>query len=318
VVARLPAYSLRTIRLAITPTLFSRCNKIDERIEALEFMRSPDDHILFVTLDSCRYDTFVDSHVPNLKAIAPFYKAKAPSYFTYGSHSAMFVGFIPGIAGSAQAFFDPKFGKLFKIAGGGYPGKGTEGYCLPGKNIVEGFNNLGYETFGTAATSWFNPATATGSHLTDSFSRFFYSGPYFLKEQVKFINSCLAGASGPTFTFMNIGETHVPYWHDGAPWPVDDNPCRPFQGTDRSEECRVRQRGSLEFIDGQIGEVLNKHMEGTIIVCADHGDCWGEDGLWEHGIMHEMTVTVPLIIRYKGEPWILQNSREQNRSSKRR
>ena len=37
------------------------------------------------------------------------------------------------------------------------------------------------------------------------------------------------------------------------------------------------------------------------IVCADHGDCWGEDGLWEHGISHPCTLTVPLLLRVRGQ-----------------
>jgi hypothetical protein len=273
------------------------------------------DHILFITLDSCRFDTFSNSYAPNLKAVAPYYKAQAPGYFTYGSHSSMFVGFTPGIAGSAQTFFDPKFGKLFKIVGVGYSGKGTEGYALSGKNIIEGFNNLGYKTIGTAAMMWFDPSTVTGSHLTDSFSKFFYSGPYFLSEQIKFVDDCLAKASSPTFTFMNIGETHVPYWHEGALWSPEDNPCRPYQLADRSQECRERQRASLEFIDRKIGDLLRRHMDGTIIICADHGDCWGEDGLWEHAFMHEMTTTVPLMIRYKGKSCVLRGSHDPDSSA---
>jgi hypothetical protein len=35
----------------------------------------------------------------------------------------------------------------------------------------------------------------------------------------------------------------------------------------------------------------------TVIICADHGDCWGEDGLWEHGVSHEKTLEVPLLFR---------------------
>ena len=35
----------------------------------------------------------------------------------------------------------------------------------------------------------------------------------------------------------------------------------------------------------------------AVIVCADHGDCWGEDGLWEHGVSHEKTLEVPLLFR---------------------
>ena len=47
---------------------------------------------------------------------------------------------------------------------------------------------------------------------------------------------------------------------------------------------------------------LNRFANETVILCADHGDCWGEDGLWEHGISHWATLTVPLLMRVRGEP----------------
>jgi hypothetical protein len=258
--------------------------------------------VLFITLDSCRFDTFEGAQAPNMKSIAPLHQAQAPSYFTYGSHSAMFVGFTPGLAGSGQAFLDPKFGKLFKIVGAGHPGKGIEGFTLHGRNIVEGFSRLGYTTIGAAAMGWFDPTTVTGGHLTDAFAHFIYTGGYDLRRQLSFVEEKLAAAAGPTFTFLNIGETHVPYWHAGASWSPDDNPCQPFQTVDRSAECRSRQTACLEFVDWEIGDLLARHLGGTIVVCGDHGDCWGEDGLWEHGIMHPMTTTVPLLIRHRGEP----------------
>ncbi|WP_182085670.1 sulfatase-like hydrolase/transferase [Aureimonas sp. ME7] len=265
-------------------------------------MSDASDHVLFVTLDSCRYDTFAAGAAPNIKAVAPLHKAQSPSYFTYGSHSAMFVGFTPGISGAAQPLLDPKFGKLFKIVGAGHPGKGTEGYELVGRNIVDGFRRLGYTTIGTAAMGWFDPATVTGGHLSDSFEHFFYAGAYYLGNQMAWVNERLAEAEGNTFTFVNVGETHVPYWHEGAPWSADDNPCHPFQTVDRSSECRSRQTACLEFADRLLAPLIERHMDGTIIICGDHGDCWGEDGLWEHGIMHPMTTTVPLLIRFKGKP----------------
>ena len=46
--------------------------------------------------------------------------------------------------------------------------------------------------------------------------------------------------------------------------------------------------------------LLKLFSNSTILICSDHGDCWGEDGLWEHGISHEKTLTVPLILRSKG------------------
>ncbi len=260
------------------------------------------DRVLFVTLDSCRFDTFANGAAPNIKALAPLHKAQSPSYFTYGSHSAMFVGFTPGIPGAAQPLLDPKYGKLFKIAGIGFAGKGTEGYTLAGSNIIEGFRNLGYTTIGTAAMAWFDPSTATGTHLSRSFDHFLYAGPYHLGKQMEWVSRRLSYAHGDTFTFVNVGETHVPYWFEGADWSPDDNPCLPFQNRDRAAECRRRQTACLEYVDALLAPLLERHRDGTVIVCGDHGDCWGEDGLWEHGIAHPMTTTVPLVIRYKGRP----------------
>ena len=100
--------------------------------------------------------------------------------------------------------------------------------------------------------------------------------------------------------FLNVGETHVPYYYEGAPWDVNDNPCVPFQTADRSGDCRLRQRACVEFVDRAIGPLLDRFLGASIVLCSDHGDCWGEDGLWEHGISHEMTLTVPLLIRLRG------------------
>lgn len=259
--------------------------------------------VLFITLDSCRYDTFMNASAPSLKAIGPVHKAQAPSYFTYGSHSAMFVGFTPGIPGSAQPVIDPKYGKIFKIVGAGFGGKGTEGYELEGKNIIEGFRNAGFSTIGTAAMSWFDPSVATGRHLSESFENFFFAGPYFLRKQLEWVNDQLSRADREdVFVFINVGETHVPYWHEGAPWSADDNPCLPFQTVQRTDDCRERQRLCLEFVDREIASLLARFSHATILACGDHGDCWGEDGLWEHGIAHPMTLTVPLVCQLRGTP----------------
>ena len=262
------------------------------------------DSVLFITLDSCRYDTFENAEIPNMKAVASYHAAQAPSHYTYGSHSAMFVGFTPGIAALQQAFLNPKFGKLFKLVGPGFGGKGTEAYELHGRDIVEGFANLGFTTIGTGAMSWFDPATPTGQHLSQNFSRFLYPGPYHLRRQVAWIGDELARARGAgsndNFVFLNVGETHVPYWFEGAPWPADDNPCWPFQTQDRSADCRHRQRLCCEFADREVGPLLRAFLNSTILICGDHGDCWGEDGLWEHGISHPATLTVPLLARVRG------------------
>ena len=79
--------------------------------------------VLFITLDSCRYDTFESAAVPNIRSIGPVFKAKAPGNFTFASHAAMFVGFTPGVAERKEPLINPKFGKIFKIVGAAIPAK---------------------------------------------------------------------------------------------------------------------------------------------------------------------------------------------------
>jgi hypothetical protein len=258
--------------------------------------------VLFVTLDSCRYDTFAGARVPALRDVGSLHEAQAPSHFTFGSHAAMFAGFTPGVAAVAAPLINPKFGKIFKLAGAAFPGKGGEGFVLEGRNIIEGFKRLGYLTLGSGAVGWFDPDTPAARLLMDEFDEFFYPGnSWSLARQLAWIGRQLERPSrSPVFLFLNIGETHVPYYYEGAPWARDDNPCVPFQKVDRSEDCRLRQRACLEFVDVALGSLLERFSGATIVVCGDHGDCWGEDGLWEHGISHPMTLTVPLLIRLRG------------------
>jgi hypothetical protein len=260
--------------------------------------------VLFVTLDSCRYDTFARARIPAMRAVGPLHKAQAPSHFTFGSHASMFAGFTPGVSEMATPLINPKFGKDFKLVGASFPGKGGEGFTLEGPNIVAGFKRLGYFAIGSGAVQWFDPSTPAPRLLTSEFDEFFYPGDsWSLGRQLAWIETQLARRPGsPAFVFVNVGETHVPYYHDGAPWSREDNPCVPFQTADRSADCRFRQRACLEFVDRKLAPLLARFSESTILLCSDHGDCWGENGLWEHGISHAMTLTVPLVIRLRGVP----------------
>ncbi|GCE64736.1 hypothetical protein OMCYN_00657 [cyanobiont of Ornithocercus magnificus] len=266
--------------------------------------------VLFISLDSCRYDTFEAAYtvgtLAQLSTIGPLHRALAPSYFTYGSHAAFWMGFTPGVVGSQQPWLNPKAGKLFRMAFAGSPGCDNEAFHLAGANIVEGFYRCGYRTIGSGAVDWFNPASATGTVLSAPFEDFYFSGnTWSLEKQLNWIDAKLTSASlgQPIFCFLNIGETHVPYWHQGADWECWPSPCTPFGGPSCSAaESARRQLACLEWIDCSLAWLLQRFADGTVLVCADHGDCWGEDGLWEHGISHPATLTVPLLLRVRGKP----------------
>lgn len=277
--------------------------------EALNVPAVHPDSVLFISLDSCRYDTFLAANLPNMKAIGPLHRAQAPSHFTYGSHAAMFVGFTPGVADRAEPFLNPKFARLFRLNHAGHPGIGASGYLVYGDNIPDGFRKAGFRTIGTASMAWFNPDTDVSAPLRQGFDEFWFARREGVEPQVAWVEDRLNAARDPggdgaerVFAFMNIGETHVPYYFNGAPWDWSDSPCVAFQTVDRSGECRERQTACVEHVDRQIAGLLDRFRHATILICSDHGDCWGEDGLWEHGVSHEMTLTVPLIVRFKGEP----------------
>jgi len=239
-----------------------------------------------------------------MKKIGPLHEAMAPSNFTFGSHSAMFAGFTPGIAHVKKSFLNPKYGKIFKMVNGGFPGKGTEFATLNGENIIQGFNNLGYTTIGTGAVGWFDPKTETGRVLGKDFQHFFYPGAsHYLERQLKWIDSKIQEfRTNPLFVFINIGEKHVPYYYRDAPWNPKENPCIPFGDNNDAKTCKIRQTKCLEFVDEKLKNLLENFSNASVLICADHGDCWGEDGLWEHGIHHEVVLRVPLIIRLDSKP----------------
>ena len=263
--------------------------------------------VLFLTLDSCRYDTFKAAHIPHLKAVAPLHRAQAPSYFTYGSHAAFWMGFTPGISSAAKVpWLNPKSGKLFRMSHSAASSDGMDTFNLSGSNIIEGFRELGYHTIGTGAVAWFDQQTATGSVLTAPFDQFWYSGKTWnLRAQLSWLDQQIQKQEPkrPLFVFLNVGETHVPYWHEDADWERWPSPCVPFGGSQCSHhESRRRQIACLEWVDAQLGPLLDAFQSCTTLACADHGDCWGEDGLWEHGISHPSTLTVPLLMRIRGVP----------------
>ena len=274
--------------------------------------------ILFITLDSCRYDTFESTGTPNLDAIGPLYKAMAPGNFTFGSHAAMFVGFTPGIAERAEPLINPKFGKIFKMVGGGFPGKGTEFMTIQGKNIVEGLGRMGYTTIGTGSVAWFDDATETAQALTKDFHRYRFAGNcWSLGKQLDWIDEQLADLDGKqAFVFLNVGETHVPYWHEGADWKRFPSPCHPFGSKDNdADECRRRQVACLKWVDAQLAPLIDRFAHANTLVCADHGDAWGEDGLWEHGIHHRTVLEVPLLFRLQHAPEMQTSAAESTKQA---
>ena len=101
-------------------------------------------HILFVCLDSLRYDAALEEQerggTPVLNRYGKWRKCQAPGNFTYPSHQAMFAGFLPIDDGVRDM---KKREKLFFSEDIGMGRKAPEGaYSFEGATFVEGLGGL--------------------------------------------------------------------------------------------------------------------------------------------------------------------------------
>ncbi len=261
--------------------------------------------VLFVTLDSCRYDTFVASDAPNLKKVGTLHRAQSPGSFTFSSHSAMFVGFTPGVPDVEEPYTNPAFARIFSLRQDSGARASKSWVQLSGRNIIDGFRRLGYLAIGTGSVGWFDPNLMTSRPLIRPFDKYYYAGDHFsLRKQVDFVMTETDGVEQPLFVFINVGETHQPYWYQGAQWEVDKGPCRSFEEGNDADECRWKQRACLEFVDTELAPLLERFENANALVCADHGDAWGEDDQWGHGFNHPKVFEVPLIYRLNTPPTV--------------
>jgi len=146
---------------------------------------------------------------------------------------------------------------------------------LSGHNIIDGLKKIGYRAIGTGAVNWFNPQRPTGRVLSADFDAFaFTGGGPGLKRQIAWIDTMLAQVSAgtPAFVFMNLAETHVPYYYDGAPWDASYNPAQAFGTNNDAAEARRRQVACVEWCDKALEPLLARFANDTVIICADHGD----------------------------------------------
>lgn len=267
-------------------------------------MTRPQSHVL-ITLDSCRWDTFDSADLPFLKS-HPYAQAWSHATFTGPAHFAYFSGKLPHNY-SGEAIFDtcavigregqvqPKPWRVLSASR-----RPDTRMWLPGANAPDGFANLGYATIGTAGVGWFDPKEACTAPLLKGFQRFkFFDGgkrpnTEGIEPQVDWVLDELSRVppEQPYFLFINAAETHYPYHAKG------------YEGRARwgkPEECRRFQRQAVEYVDGHLARLFATLSNYLAIITADHGDCWGEDGLWAHGIYHPKVLEIPMVVITDGD-----------------
>lgn len=248
-------------------------------------------HILFVCIDSLRHDVALEEQqnggTPVLNRYGAWRKCQAPGNFTYPSHQAMFAGFFP----IEEGVLDMKRREtLFFSADIGMGRKAPEGaYAFLGATWIEGLAMAGYETHCIGGVSFFDKRTDVGKVMPSFFQHSDWNPSFGCKvkesaeNQVAFAVRKLGRMDHEKniLMYLNISALHYPNY---------------FYVKGEKKDSKAAHAAALRYVDGQLGTLFTafqKKGSTFVICCSDHGTCYGEDGVWYHGVNHPIVTTVP-------------------------
>jgi hypothetical protein len=256
-------------------------------INAAEIIRSRTS-ILFVTLDSLRYDAartaYDDGLTPKLAALLPeggWERRQTPGTFTLPAHIAFFSGFLPKLPQPEQP------PRLWECRPPAFKTVPPQTFVFDAPNLLDGLAQHGYRSICIGGVTYFSRETPLGSVLPDLFDEdhwrpeFCSPEPDSTRHQVDHALEIAERHDGrPVYLFVNVSATHVPHGH--------------YLGDSR--DTFASQQAALAYVDTRLSHLITtltaKHR-WLIILCADHGDAFGEDGYHGRGIAHPVVMNVP-------------------------
>ena len=270
-------------------------------------------NIIWIILDSCRYDSFVLANTPNFDKIGKTEKRFSYASWTSPAHFTFLMGLLPHHS-PKKVFASEVYKKEFTCwrVRIGAPGEIKFEDFLPEFNLVKFLNTLGYRTMARVSLPVLHPGTVL--------SHYFYD--YRLMDNHNSFQAIIDGIDfrneQPTFYFLNLGETHYPYMLDDVNLPHISGLhgiIKNFVSTANDEKKNARsgedlifkpdvlgklkkqQVRAVEYCDSVFAELLKKCPLNTyFIITSDHGELFGEDDYFGHGpIMHEKVFEVPLV-----------------------
>ncbi len=247
--------------------------------------------LALVTLDTLRYDVAVElaatGRTPHLSRVLPetgWERRHSPASFTYAAHHAFFAGFLPTpvTPGRHERLFAARFPGSETTAGGTF--------VFDAPDLVTGLAEAGYHTLCLGGVGFFNRRSALGSVLPGLFAEdhwrpeFGVTEPDSLRHQLDQLRVSAAGLAPqrPLFTFLNVSALHQPNRHylPGA-----------------AEDGRDSHAAALCYVDTLLPRLFalltSRGRPCFVIMCADHGTAYGEDGHHGHRIGHDVVWTVP-------------------------
>ncbi len=298
--------SKQKLRFWINEFSYHRTSNIQD-INIKQEQEQDEMNVLFIVYDSCRYDSLLAANTPVLDSYARIYQAWAPGTYTLPSHISFFTGIFPLVHEPVPYLnrFERQLITMRKAGEAKQDAKGSKTIELGASrhDMIRALGDAGYYTVGSGAATWFAKKV-----LTDGFEHFNYQQAQSCEQQCNYLlrNLELHAKHKPFFAFLNLIETHTPYMHYGADrkeyamqardymaWPpqVDEE-----KRLSKGRQLHEAQIAAAEHLDKRMGEFLTKLPANTfVILTADHGECFGEDGFWGHGVYHPKVMEVPML-----------------------
>ncbi len=292
----------------------------------MEELINPDHNVLFVTLDSCRFDTYQKASTPNLDLIDEVQAAETYANYTLPAHVCFFEGHLPRVMNENEE--NPYYTQkkhLWRVTTA-LETRRDIGVLLHAHTLQEGYRKREFQIRGFGGVWYFHDKESL--LLKD-----YQEGEFRCFEDHSYWDSGLKLNPRPKgvlpfshvdeiaesvskehnwFIFINALATHRPY-NIG---PVDkglgemleyvyqfrggrQDPTIKFNYENCGRHLHQLQVEALEYIDKQFGLLLEKlpnHKPMIVVVCGDHGESFGEDGRWGHMYNSSSVLTVPLII----------------------
>lgn len=286
-------------------------------------MRALEDRdVILVTLDSCRYDTAERARTPNLDRLGQLHWAETTGTYTLPAHVSLFAGFIPALSGDRHRLDGDMYDVVWRSAAARPSAKATA-VPFAGRTLMDHYRARGHRIIGAGGVTFFDP-DESANWLPGLFDEFHYYGRpnrTAARSRVRDRDETLTLAhvaeladrflaSDRSFLFINCPSTHVPYTtplsrldaetetalrrlyelHDSkALAPAALSP-------DQVAALLALQVRALEWADQQLGRLFDAlaDREPLVVVCADHGEEFGEGDRYGHGHPHSTVTTVPL------------------------
>lgn len=268
-------------------------------------------NLVVIVLDSLRYDSYLAAEPRTMSRLGPVERRWSYASWTAPSHYNLLMGLLPHASPShvyASEYYKQDFLRYADRLG--VPG--IEFKRLLPSIFLPTFltQTLGYEAHAMVSMPVLNRHTPINRDF-DSYELMpRHNDMAAMLDRLHFDND------RPRFWLLNVGETHYPYAlpdEDPEDWPrisgvhgvfkhldeerAEGTELAPFFDDEKLAELRARQIRAAGYVDGLFEKLFDLIPSNTwVVVTADHGELFGENGYFGHGpIAHDKVLEVPFV-----------------------